>query len=125
MSDRLLAVAPPRDDGLGAGSIEVFPEPVRIAAAAGHETVEASGPGEKLRGGTDVAVVAGREVQHDRPAEQVGDQMDLRPTPASGYANGLIFRLFFWAPAADRGAFTCVLSIATVPPIRPCSTKVS
>ncbi len=84
MSARLLAVAPSRDDRLGAGSVQLFPEPVCIVAAVGDETVEASGLGKELRGGTDVAVVAGGEVQHDRPAEQVGDQMDLRPTPAAG-----------------------------------------
>jgi hypothetical protein len=50
--------------------------------------------------------MAGGEMQDDRAAEQVGDQVELRAAAAAGYANGLILRRFFWAPAAERCAFT-------------------
>ena len=73
----------------------------------------------------DVGMVAGGEVQHDRPTEQVGDQVELGRPAAAGYANGLILRRFLGAPAAGRCAFTWVLSKATVPPMRPCSTRLA
>ena len=80
--------------------------PVGVVGAIGDQAAEWSGLGHQLRRDADVGVVAGCELQHDRLAEQVDDQVDLGAAAAAGYANGLILRRFFWAPVAERCAFT-------------------
>ena len=54
----------------------------------------------------DIAVLAGGQVDGDRPAEEVGGEVNLRGAPAARDADRLIRRRFFWAPAAERWAFT-------------------
>jgi hypothetical protein len=51
-------------------------------------------------------VLTGGQVDGDRPSEEVGGDVDLGRPAASRDANRLILRRFFWAPAAERWAFT-------------------
>jgi hypothetical protein len=64
------------------------------------------GLGDEFGRAADVGVVTGRGLQRDRAAEQIGDQVEFRAAAATVYANSLILRGFFWAPAAERCAFT-------------------
>jgi hypothetical protein len=68
--------------------------------------------------------MTGGQVDGDWSPEKVGGEVDLGGAPASRDADRLILRRFFWAPAAERWAFTQVLSTATVPPRWPASVSV-
>lgn len=104
--DRHGTVATARNHGFGAGRAQAGAKLIGIVGAIGDQTTEGSGLGQELRRNPDVGMMARREVQDDGASEQVGDQVDLGASPAPGYANGLILRRFFWAPAAERWAFT-------------------
>ena len=106
MADRDGAVVPAWDDRGGAQLAQAGAEPVGVVSAVGDQAAERPGGRDKRRRDADVGVVAWSELQRDRSAEQVGDQVELRAAAAAGYANGLILRRFFWAPAAERWAFT-------------------
>ena len=106
VADRHGTVAAAWNDGIGAGGAQGCAKPIGIVGTIGDQATEGPGLGQELRRGTDVGVMAGREMEDDGASEQVGDQMDFGASPAPGYANGLIFRRFFWAPAAERWAFT-------------------
>jgi hypothetical protein len=125
VADRDGAVAAAGDHRGGARRAQGLAEAIGVVGTVGDQAAARSGLGDQLGGAADVRMVAGGEEQHDRPAEQVGDQVDFGAPPTAGYANGLILRRFFWAPAAERCAFTWVLSNATVPPMRPASTSVA
>ena len=106
VADRHGTVAAARNDGTGAGGAQAGAQAISIVGTVGDQATKGAGLGQQLRRGTDVGVMAGSEVQDDGASEQVGDQVDLGASPAPGYANGLILRRFFWAPAAERWAFT-------------------
>ena len=69
-----------------------------------------SGAVDQVRCDTDVGVMPGRQMEYDRPAQQIGDHVDFRAAPATRDAirlcriprrdvgradRGLILRLFF------------------------------
>ena len=106
VADRDGSVAAAGDDRDGAGFAQAGAEPVGVVGAVGDQSAERTGSRHQVRGGANVGMMAGGQPQDDRPAEQVGDQVELRAATTAGYANGLILRGFFWAPAAERWAFT-------------------
>ena len=106
VADRLLPIASAGDDWPGAGLTQLLAEGVGIVGTVGDQVVERSDLRHEVVGRTDVGLLARAEQQPDRPADDVHGDVNLRAPPTSGYANRLIFRLFFFAPAAERWAFT-------------------
>ena len=59
-------------------------EAIGVIGAVGDQAADRAGPGDQLGGDADVGVVAGGEVQGDRSAEQVGDQVELGVAATAG-----------------------------------------
>lgn len=95
-----------RNDRLDAIVAQLASQSVGIKSAVGDETFAGPDLGEQRLDAPDIAVLAGGQVDGDRPSEKVGGDMDFGGAPASRDANRLILRRFFWAPAAERWALT-------------------
>lgn len=106
MADLDDPVFPARDDWLDALVAQPPSKGVGIIRAVRDEASAGPDLGEQRLDASDIAVLTRGQVDGDRPAEEVGGEVDLRGAPASRDANRLILRRFFWAPAAERWAFT-------------------
>ena len=95
-----------RNDRLDAIVAQPLSQNVGVISAVGDEAFAGSDLGEQRLDAPDIAVLTRGQVNGDRPAEEIGGEVDLRGAPASRDANRLILRRFFWAPAAERWAFT-------------------
>ena len=106
MADLDEPALPARDDRLDTTVAQLLSQSIGVVGTVGDEALAGADPGEQRIDAPDVAVMAGGQVDGDRPSEEVGGKVDLRGAPAARDANGLILRRFFWAPAAERWAFT-------------------
>jgi hypothetical protein len=105
-------------DNLAAG---LTAQGIGIVSAIGNEPAGRAGGGDQLRRQADVGDVAGAQSDRDRPAEEIGGEMDFRGAATAAEADCLRFRpplaasralpadaspVLRTAPAADRCAFT-------------------
>lgn len=116
---RVLAGRVGRDDRLAA----VLGKPVAqgscIIGTVGEQAVGRSGDGQQIARTAQIVGIARRQHQSARPPQLVGQRVNLGGTSASGSADSLRQRPPF-APAAERCALMCMLSIeAVTPPITP------
>ena len=84
-----------RNDRLDAIVAQLASQSVGIISAVGDEPFAGPDLGEQRLDAPDIAVLAGGQVDGDRPAEEVGGDVDLRGAPASRDADRLILRRFF------------------------------
>jgi hypothetical protein len=83
-----------------------LPKGVGIIGPVGDEARARADLTEQRIDAPDIAVMTGGQVDGDWSPEKVGGEVDLGGAPASRDADRLILRRFFWAPAAERWAFT-------------------
>jgi hypothetical protein len=50
-------------------------------------------------GADEIMCLAAGEMEADRIADRIDQSMDFGAQPAAGAADGLVFAIFFWAPA--------------------------
>ena len=62
---------------------------VAVISLVGEDRTRARGQRQNLRRGSDVGDVPGRQAEHDRPAQAIGQRVDLGRSPASRAADGL------------------------------------
>jgi hypothetical protein len=86
---------------------------VGVVAAVGNQTAEGADGADQIGGNGDVVDVACRKQKDPGSSLGVGQAVELRRAPAARAANGLR-EVPPFAPAAERWALTCVLSMATV-----------
>ena len=95
---RLTAIGLGWNDRHDASALERLDQGIGVLGLVGQE-----GRGldlvEQRRGLADIGGLSRRERQGDRIAERIDDGMDLRGQPAAGPADGLVFAVFFLAPA--------------------------
>lgn len=87
---------------------------VSIVAAISDQAAERADGADEIGGDGDVVDVAGGQQQYSGPTLGVGQPVELRRAPAARAANTLR-EVPPFAPAAERWALICVLSMATVP----------
>jgi hypothetical protein len=56
---------------------------VSVVSAVGDEALSGPDLGEQRLDGPDIAVLAGSQMDRDRPSEEVGGEVDLGRAPAS------------------------------------------
>ena len=87
-----------RDDGNDVACFERRDQGIAVVAFVGEE-----GFGrdlvEQRFGLGDVGGLTRRQRQRNRVAERIDNSVDLGRQPAARSADGLIFAVFFWAPA--------------------------
>ena len=102
------------DDRLGLAALDQLAQVVGVVAAVGDQAAEGADGADQIGGNGDVVDVACREQKDSGSPLGVGQAMELRRAPAARAADGLC-EVPPFAPAAERWALTCVLSMATVP----------
>ena len=103
VADRAPTRAAPRDDRLRPAGTKIAAQAVGVVAAIGDQPLEPAGGGEQGWSRLDVGDIAGRQMEADRPAQKVGDQMQLGGAPAARGADRLRPGPPF-PPAAERCA---------------------
>jgi len=83
------------DDRLDALVPQHSTQGIRVMGPVGEKARARPRLGEKHADAPEIAVVTGGQVVGDRPAEEVGSDVDLGRAPAARDANRLIPALFF------------------------------
>ena len=89
------------DDRLSATIDDLGAQFVTVVAFVGDEGAHDRGEGQQVGRGSDVGILAGCEMKHDRPAERIAQAMDFGRAPAARAADGLILLPPF-PPEAQR-----------------------
>ena len=106
------AVAFGRDVGDRTLFLDQVADAVAVIGAVGMDDAAPRQGVQQVLGSTAVGGLSGRQQEGERSALSVGDGVDLGVATASADADRLDVRPPF-PPAAERCAFTCVLSIST------------
>ena len=106
MADWGFSVLPSWNDRLDAIASQSVPEAISVISAIGDQALATPDFGQQYANAFDIAVMAGRQVDGDRPSEEVCSEVDFGGSATARDANRLILRLFFGAPAAERWALT-------------------
>ena len=113
IGDRFAARRGGGDHGFRAALSEKVSQMVGVVSAVGDQPPDRACRAHEVARHADVVGVAGREQQHAGPACVVRQPVELRGPPAARAANAL-GEIPPFAPAAERCARTCVLSIAAL-----------
>ena len=105
MADRPGAVAAAGDHRHHAVGTQALPQRIAVVAAVGDQPLATAGRGDQGWSGADVGAVAGRQAEGDRPAEEVGGEVDLGRPAAARDTDRLRFGPPL-APPAERWALT-------------------
>ena len=84
---------------------------IGVVALVGDGVFARPDRGEQRRSAFDVGDVSAGQQEGARPAFLVDEGMDFRRAAAARSADGLVLEPPFWAPLAERCAFTAELSI--------------
>lgn len=115
----MLAVRLWGDDDLAATLGEPVTQGAGIVGAVGDELLGRSGDGQQVSCSVQIADVAGSEDKGERAAELIGQRVNLGGTSTARTPDRMSAGPPF-APAAERCAFTCMLSSeAITPPVTP------
>lgn len=110
------------DHCLNAALCEPITQTSCIVSAIGQQSARQAGGGQELSGAGQIVSVAGRNEERKRAPQIIGQRVDFgraaAPRPTDRVTEGPPF-----APAAERCALMCVLSIDIVPiiPVEPVS----
>ncbi len=98
------------DHGFDAAVGEPAAQTISVIGLVGNETANRRGDAQQWNSHADIGNVAGRQGKGDRSAAIVGQAVDLAG-PTTARAADRFLQLPLFEPAAERWAFTCVLSI--------------
>jgi len=110
------------DHCLNAVLCEPIAQACCIVSPVGQQPARQAGGSQKLSGASQIVSVAGRDEKRKRASQIVGQRVDFGRPPAPRAADRVTEGPPF-APAAERCALMCVLSIDIVPtmPVEPVS----
>ena len=111
-----------RDHRLDAALCEPIAQASCIVSSVGQQSARQAGCSQELSGAGEIVSVAGGDEKRKRAPQIVGQRMDFGRPPAPRAADRVTKGPPF-APAAERCALMCVLSIDIVPimPVEPVS----
>jgi hypothetical protein len=111
-----------RDHRLDATLCKPIAQASCVVSAVGQQPAGQAGRGQELSGAGEIVSVAGRDEKRKRAPQIVGQRVDFGRPPAPRAADRVTKGPPF-APAAERCALMCVLSIDIVPiiPVEPVS----
>lgn len=101
-----------RDGGGCPRRLDLPPDGIAIVAFVAQEDTAGGQALQKQRASLAVSDLAARQQESERPAELVGERVDLRRAPAPRAADGLVLLLPF-PPEAQRWTVTAEESIST------------
>jgi hypothetical protein len=111
-----------RDHCLDAALCQPIAQACCVVSSVGEQSAGQAGLSQELSGASQIVSVAGRNEKRKRTPQIVGQRVDFGRPPAPRAADRVMEGPPF-APAAERCALMCVLSIDIVPiiPVEPVS----